>query len=204
MVTKVCQENELINSINKSEPGKNNRKNIFKSKREEIKKSLMKASKKKILKSKMKEIKEILYDPILDRDEKIEEIKKDFYDPKNNLFKPREDNYNDFSNGNGNGNNFSSNYIQCKSNGDKDKTLSIKDCLDEIKPYLSDIINGHKTQDEWKIHLTMAINFFSSKDSEEIRTMHSKNDNIEIFIGNETNESIEELLESILQRYQKG
>ena len=36
----------------------------------------MKPSKKKILKSKMKEIKEILYDPVLDSDEEIEEIKK--------------------------------------------------------------------------------------------------------------------------------
>ena len=31
----------------------------------------------------------------------------------------------------------------------------------------------------------MAVNFFSSKDSEEIRTMHSKSDNIEFLIGNE-------------------
>ena len=38
----------------------------------------MKPSKKKILKSKIKEIKEILYDPILDRDEMIEEIKRIF------------------------------------------------------------------------------------------------------------------------------
>ena len=46
------------------------------------------------------------------------------------------------------GNAFSSNYIEYKNNGDKDKTLSIKDYLDEIKPYLSDIINDHKTQGE--------------------------------------------------------
>ena len=50
----------------------------------------------------------------------------------------------------------------------------------------------------------MAINFFSSKHSEEIRTMHSKNDNIEILIGNEINESIEKHFKSLLQRYQKG
>ena len=53
-----------------------------------------------------------------------------------------------------------------------------------MKPYLSDIINNLKTQGEWRVHLTMAINFFSSKDSEEIRTMHGKGDNIEILIGN--------------------
>ena len=63
---------------------------------------------------------------------------------------------------------FSSNCIEYKSNGDKDKTLSINDDLDEIKPYLSDIINDLKTQSKWKIHLTMAINFFSSKDLDHI------------------------------------
>ena len=44
---------------------------------------------------------------------------------------------------------------------------------------------------------------YGSKDSEEIRTIHSKSDNIEILIGNKTDESIEELFESLLQRYQK-
>ena len=68
---------------------------------------------------------------------------------------------------------------------------------------MSDIINNHKTQGEWKIHLTMAINFFSSKDSEEICTMHSKSDNIEITIGSETDETIENLFDSFLERYQK-
>ena len=63
---------------------------------------------------------------------------------------------------------FSSNCIEYKSNGDKDKTLSINDDLDEIKPYLSEIINDYKTQGKWKIHLTMAINFFSSKDLDHI------------------------------------
>ena len=64
--------------------------------------------------------------------------------------------------------------------------------------------NNHKTQEEWEIHLTMAINCFSSIDSEEIRTMHSKSDNIEIMMGAETDEIIENLFYSVLQRYQKG
>ena len=55
-----------------------------------------------------------------------------------------------------------------------------------------------------KINLTMTINFFSSKDSEEVRTMHSKSDNIEILIGDETGEIIKDLFDSFLQRYQKG
>ena len=32
----------------------------------------------------------------------------------------------------------------------------------------------------------MAISFMSSKDSDETRTMHTKSNNIEIMIGNET------------------
>ena len=50
----------------------------------------------------------------------------------------------------------------------------------------------------------MAINFISSKDSDETLTMHAKNDNVEIMMGSETNEIIEELFKSFLQRYQKG
>ena len=90
-----------------------------------------------------------------------------------------------------------------------------------IKPYFGNIINdhktqgacrvysgdsiiNHKTQSEWKIHLTMAINFISSKDSDETRTMHTKSDNVEIMMGSETDEIIEELFKSLLQRYQEG
>ena len=61
---------------------------------------------------------------------------------------------------------FSSNHIEYESNGNKDKILFIDNCLDMIRQYLSDIINDHKTQGEWKIQLTMAINFISSKDSD--------------------------------------
>ena len=56
-----------------------------------------------------------------------------------------------------NGNVFSSNYNEYESNGDKDKTLSIKEYLDETKPYLNYLRNDLKTQGEWKIQLTMAI-----------------------------------------------
>ena len=90
-----------------------------------------------------------------------------------------------------------------------------------IKPYLCDIINNrkthgewrihlgdkiieHQTQSEWKIQLIIAINFNSSKDSDETRAMHSKSNNVEIMIGSKTNEIIEELCKSLLQRYQEG
>ena len=46
----------------------------------------------------------------------------------------------------------------------------------------------HKTQSEWKIQLTMAINFISSKDSDEICNMHKKSNTVEIMMGSETDE----------------
>ena len=90
-----------------------------------------------------------------------------------------------------------------------------------IRPYLSGIINNHKTQGKWRIHsgntiaehktqsqwkvqLTMEINFIYSKDFDETRTMRAKSNNVEIMMGSETNEIIEELLKSFLQRYQEG
>ena len=63
------------------------------------------------------------------------------------------------------GNAFSSNYIAYESNGDKDKMLSTEDYLDKIEPYLNNLTDDDKTQSEWKIQLTMAINFICSKDS---------------------------------------
>ena len=50
----------------------------------------------------------------------------------------------------------------------------------------------------------MAINFIFSKDSDETRTMHTKINNVEIMIGSETNEIIEDLFESFLQKNQEG
>ena len=49
----------------------------------------------------------------------------------------------------------------------------------------------------------MQINFISSKDSRETRTIHTKSHNIEIMMGNETDEIIENRFESLLQNYQK-
>ena len=86
-----------------------------------------------------------------------------------------------------------------------------------IRPYLSDIINDHKahgklkvhsgnkiidceTQSEWEIQWTMSINFISFKDSDEIRSMRRKNDNKEFMTSSETDETIEELFKSFLQK----
>ena len=50
----------------------------------------------------------------------------------------------------------------------------------------------------------MAINLIFSEDSDENCTMHAESDNAEIVMGSKTNEIIEELFKSFLQRYQEG
>ena len=72
-----------------------------------------------------------------------------------------------------------------------------------IRSYLSDIINDYRTQGEWKSQLKTLIDFISFKDSDETRTMHRNIDNIKNMIGSEIDEIIEELFESLLQKYQK-
>ena len=89
-----------------------------------------------------------------------------------------------------------------------------------IRLYLRDIINDHRTQEEWKVHsdntviyyktqeewkiqLSMVINFISSKDSDEILIIRTKSNNIESMMGNETDETIEELFESLSQKIKK-
>ena len=90
-----------------------------------------------------------------------------------------------------------------------------------IRPYLGTIINDHKThkewrvhsgntlidyktQGEWKIQLSVRINFMSSKDFDEICTMDTTSNNIEIMIGNKTDEIVKKLSNSLLQKYQEG
>ena len=56
---------------------------------------------------------------------------------------------------------WSNNYIEYKSNGDRNKTLSVEEYLNKIRRYLKDIMNNLKTSDTWEIQLTIANNFFS-------------------------------------------
>ena len=116
---------------------------------------------------------------------------------------------------------FNGNYMEYQSKGDKDKNLSPKEYLDMIRPYLSDLINDNKTPKKLRVHtrnevidyetqygerkieLAMWINFIFSKDCDKIRNMHTKSNNIEIIMGSETNDIIEELCESLLQKYQE-
>ena len=65
------------------------------------------------------------------------------------------------------------------------------------------IINLQKS-DTWKTQLTIAINFISSKDDDEERSMDSKSNNIEFRSYDNANEVVNELFELLLSRYQAG
>ena len=74
-----------------------------------------------------------------------------------------------------------------------------------IEPYLADLIKDYKNKGEWKIQLTADINFISLKPgSNETGVMHTKSDNVEIKIGDDTNDVVKELFKSLLQRYQQN
>ena len=59
------------------------------------------------------------------------------------------------------------------------------------------IIIDLQNSDTFKIQLTIAIIFISSKDSQEQVVIHSRSDNIKFTSYNNANEIIDELLESL-------
>ena len=76
---------------------------------------------------------------------------------------------------------FKKDYKYHESRGDKDKKLSVKQYLDMIIPYLSDLINENKAIEnnfnESKIQRNIHVNFVSSNDSGEICTIFVLSDN---------------------------
>ena len=59
------------------------------------------------------------------------------------------------------------------------------------------MINNHRiARRVWKIQISMRINFISSKDTRETRTIYVWSDNISIIRGSDTDDIIRELLRS--------
>ena len=75
---------------------------------------------------------------------------------------------------------WNSNYIKYENNGDKNKNLLVILYFNKLEPYLKDFINDLQKSGTWKVQLTNAINFISSKDDDEEQVMYSKIDSIEI------------------------
>ena len=81
-------------------------------------------------------------------------------------------------------------------------TFLIKKMITKL--YLRDIIINLQKSDTWKIQLTIAINFISSKDDEEELVMCLKSNSIVFMLYDNANEVANELFESFLSRYQFG
>ena len=95
------------------------------------------------------------------------------------------------------------NYIQYESEGDE--ILTLKEYLALIEKYLRKLINYYKNKGEWKVQLTAEINFISlNPGSDETRIMHTRTDNIEIMIGDDNDDVIEELFKLFLKRYEEN
>ena len=102
--------------------------------------------------------------------------------------------------------------------GDKYENLSRKEYHDMIRPNLIDLANDHKnpmeltdkennsdtTFGEWKIQLVMLNNCISSKNFEEICSIYSASNNIDIFMGSDTDDIIDKFFDTILQRFQEA
>ena len=96
---------------------------------------------------------------------------------------------------------FDNNYLEYMSNGNN--SLSFNEYLELIKPYLNDLINVYKAQGEWKLQISAEISFFSQKPGfDETRTMFTRSTPEDFMIGSETEEVAENLIMSILQKYQ--
>ena len=69
---------------------------------------------------------------------------------------------------------------------------------------MRNIIINLQNSDTWKIKLTIAINFISSKDAEEERIMHLRSNNIKFLSYNDENEVVHGFFESLRSRYQRN
>ena len=71
--------------------------------------------------------------------------------------------------------------------------------------YLKELIEEYKQKGEWKVQLTIEVNFISLKPgSDETRIMYTRSDDIEIMFGDDNDDIIEQLFESSLQKYESN
>ena len=58
---------------------------------------------------------------------------------------------------------------------------------------------------EWKVQLTIEVHFISLKPGfDETRIMYTRSDNIEIMFGDDNDDIMEQLFESLLKKYEEN
>ena len=87
-----------------------------------------------------------------------------------------------------------------------------------IRPYLRNLINDHKPtmeltnkannsvtkRGEWRFQLVMQNNCIYSKSFEDTRTIYSASKSVEVFMGSNTDNIIDKIFDTILQRFQEA
>ena len=98
---------------------------------------------------------------------------------------------------------YNKNYVQYESKGDK--ILAPKEYINLMEKYLRELIDEYKLKGEWKVQLTIEVNFISLKPgSDETRITYTRSDNVEIMFGDDIDDIIEQLFESLLQKYKEN
>ena len=82
---------------------------------------------------------------------------------------------------------FKNYYLQYQTVSNRDKMLSPVKYIEEIKPNLIKLINKHKN-DNWKIQLTMKINFIPVGNYNDKRLLYVKTKTVEIMMGSDKDE----------------
>ena len=96
---------------------------------------------------------------------------------------------------------FDHNYEFYACTGNKNKESSLKQYIDKVLPYLGDLIN--KKKDNQKIQLDVGINMGYNINSKKKYTIYIKSKNIESFPGNDVNDIITELTDSLFENYEE-
>ena len=121
-------------------------------------------------------------------------------------------------------------YMEYTSNGDRYENLLPEEYLNLMRPYLTDLINKHITtmelnnnnnsdnnnnnnnnndnnnnntdRGEWKIQLTMINSCISTKSFKDKHTIYLKSEQVEIYMGSDTENVIDTLFNTLLQNFQ--
>ena len=88
---------------------------------------------------------------------------------------------------------FKGNYVKYESKGDKDRSLSITLYFLKVEPFLYDLIDFYKAIGEWKIQLSMQVNFIADNNDDKGLIFHTKSDNLEIMHGIDTKNIVTDL-----------
>ena len=98
---------------------------------------------------------------------------------------------------------FKNNYFHYQSGSDRKNMLPPNEYFKMIEPHLTEMIIKHKNDDNWKIQLTMKINITPVQDFNDKKSLYVKTKNVIIMAGSEVIETINEIYDSLIKKYQE-